>query len=105
MSEQNKPQTETMQQTLSADSGVTIKNDIRPDALIFLNNAFWGPVSVGYVRAGHSVTLPTIVNVDAYALFEGDAGTLMQWPGPKVHYNVKKINLTPGQTYSLSNFS
>ncbi|HEV7767844.1 MAG TPA: hypothetical protein VGQ76_22770 [Thermoanaerobaculia bacterium] len=106
MTDQNSPQTETIQQqTLSLDSGVTIRNDLRSDALIFLTNAVWGAVSLGYARAGHSVTLPTSVNVDAHALLQHDAGTFVQWPGPIIAPGPRKINLTPGQTYSLSNFS
>jgi hypothetical protein len=105
MADQNNRQTENIQQTLSVDSGVTIRNDLGSDALIFLTNAWWGSVSTGYVRAGRSVTLPTVVNVDAFAQFQGDAGTFAQWPGPTITFDKKKINLTPGQTYSLSNFS
>jgi hypothetical protein len=93
-------------QTLSAAEGVTIKNDTRSDALVYMNNVVWRSVSLGYIRAGKSGTLPTIVNVDAYALFvSADAAVFIDWPGPKIHYNKKKVNLTPGQTYSLSNFS
>lgn len=106
MTDQNNTQTEPVpQQTLSLDSGVTIRNDLRSDALIYLSNAVWGSVSIGYVRAGHSVTLPTSVNVDGHALFQHDAGTFVQWPGPIIAPGPRKINLTPGQTYSLSNFS
>lgn len=84
--------------------GVTIKNDTRTDALLYFANSAWGSVSLGYVRSGKSVNLPTSVNVDAWAHFEGDSGVFLRWPGPHVTYSRKKTNLTPGQSYSLSDF-
>lgn len=97
--------TETMQrQGVPQGDGVTIKNDTQHNALLYLKNTFWGDVSMGYVRSGNSVTLPSVVNVDAYALFESVSQVFLKWPGPEVFFNKKKINLTPGQTYSLSSF-
>lgn len=61
------PRVETIHPKGSSD-GVTIRNDSQYDALLYLNNSFWGDVSVGYARSGESITLPTIVNVDAHAL-------------------------------------
>ena len=63
--------TETIhpQPELLSDGAVTLKNDLDHDALIFLSNGGWGAVSVGYARHGNSVDLPSLVNVDAYALF------------------------------------
>lgn len=88
-----------------SSDGVTINNNIGRDAVIFFSNLAWGPVSLGYVRAGNSITLPTAVNIDAYARF--DEGVFVRWETfarYKIQCNKKKINLTPGQTYSLRDF-
>jgi len=99
------PRTQTLTlRSASPADGVTIRNDTPYDALILLNNGFWGQVSAGYARAGNSVTLPSIVNVDAYALLMNGSGIWITWPGPTIYYNKYKINLTPGQSYSLSDF-
>ncbi|MGA3129636.1 MAG: hypothetical protein ABSD59_02475 [Terracidiphilus sp.] len=90
-----------------ASNEVTIKNNTERDALLIVSNAFWGPVSLGYARAGKSVALPTIVNVDAFAKFQDGSGVFVQWDSVakwRVFCEKKKINLTPGQTYSLSDF-
>jgi hypothetical protein len=100
--------TETIhpQRELLAEGAVTIKNDLDRDALIFLSNLAYGAVSVGYARHGKSVDLPSLVNVDAYALFEDGSGVFVKFKGfaTEVTYSKKKVNLTPGQTYSFSDF-
>lgn len=82
--------------------GVTIRNDVDHDVMLCLKNAAWGMISVGYARAGESVTLPSIVNVDAFALYQGAFGVFIQ--GLRVWATRYKINLTPNQTYSVSDF-
>lgn len=104
-----KPRTETTHTGVRPGEDQTIKiiNDIQKDALIFFHNGAWGPISVGYVRVGKSVDLTTNVNVDAFALFEADEGVFLYWPNfwtVNKTYNTSKGNLTPGQSYHLSDF-
>lgn len=98
------PQTETLQQPQGGANSVKIKNNIQNDVMIYLHNDFWGAASLGYVRAGQDIDMPASVNVDAYAMFMNGQGIFMRWPGPVITCTRKKINLTPGQTYSLSDF-
>ena len=104
-----KPRTETIYAGVPPGDvqKIHIINDTQYDALIYFNNGAFGSISVGYVQVGKTVDMPTNVNVDAYALFEGDEGVFLYWPNPwsvQITRSRWKQNLTPGQTYHLSDF-
>lgn len=85
---------------------ITLVNDTRSDVVAYLQNRIWASISLGYIRAGESLALPSVVNADAYVLYElRKSDVFLRWPGPEIRYTKKKINLTPGETYKISAFS
>lgn len=60
--------------------GITINNDTRQGATVFVHNELLGPASLGHVAAGQQVVLPCAwAWWDVYVLFDGPAEWFLRW--------------------------
>lgn len=63
-----------------ADGGITILNDTRQGATVFVHNEILGPASLGHVAPGQTVVLPCAwAWWDVYVLFDNYETWFLRW--------------------------